>query len=190
MSRAAAVLLYPGCIFFEVALAVETLAQFFEIFYFTPDGQNHRSSNGALIYADGSYADLETSDCVCVLVPGGNPDSVLLPENVVNRCLRANAQRGALLAGICAGNLILASTGLLAGIQVTHNYTLEYFPPEVVELTQAFWTGARYEKADVVVDRQFITAQPWAYRRYAAAVAKYLGVLTSKQATTLINNRP
>jgi putative intracellular protease/amidase len=66
-----AVLLYPGCIFFEIAAAVELLAQHGRVQYFTPDGELHDSSNDACILAAGSYADLAGLAMDAVLVPGG-----------------------------------------------------------------------------------------------------------------------
>lgn len=86
------------------------------------------------------------------------------------------------MAGICAGSLILASAGLLKGMRATHNYTQEFAPPEVVALTKHFWDGITYEYADVVVDRQVITALPTAYRRFAEIVRDEL--------TTKLRRRP
>lgn len=186
MRRKVAVLLYPGCIFFEIALATETLAQSCEVMYFTPDGLAHQASNGAVVQPAGSYADLEQTVVACVLVPGGDPRSIVIPENKAKPCLLAAAGRGALLAGICAGNLVLASSGLLRGIRATHNYTAEHSPPEKVDATKHIWEGMHFLRANVVVDGQFITAQPWAYREYAAAVAQSLGVLSREGAENLV----
>jgi transcriptional regulator GlxA family with amidase domain len=169
MSKEAAVLLYPGCIFFEVALVTETLAEHMPVRYYTPDGQVHIASNGAHIGASGDFEALSKATVVAVLVPA----------------LRAQAERGALLAGICAGSLVLASAGLLAGRRGTHNYTNEHAPPEKVAATAKFWQGMRFERANLVQDGQLITAQPWAYRQFAATVAKQLGVLQPEAAAAL-----
>ncbi len=68
MRRKVAVLLYPGCIFFEVALATELLAKSFDVLFFTPDGKQHLASNGSVLQAFGSYADLESLEVACVLI--------------------------------------------------------------------------------------------------------------------------
>ena len=185
MSNEVAVLLYPGCIFFEIALATETLAEHMPVRYYTPNGQAHRASNGALIQASGDFAKLVTAAVAAVLIPGGDPQSIVLPEPVATSALRAQAERGALLAGICAGGLVLASAGLLKGRRATHNYTAEHAPPEKVAATARFWEGMHFERANLVQDGQFITAQPWAYRQFAAAVAKHLGVLGPEAAAAL-----
>ncbi|QTN27937.1 DJ-1/PfpI family protein [Rhodoferax sp. AJA081-3] len=173
MRRKVAVLLYPGCIFFEVALATELLAKSFDVLFFTPDGMQHLASNGSVLQAFGSYADLESLEVACVLIPGGDPGSII-PQNTATQCLQAASARGSVMAGICAGNLVLASAGLLRGVRATHNYTLEHATPEAVQATESFWEGIVFERADTVVDGRFITAQPWACVKFAAAVARSL----------------
>ena len=175
MKKNAAVLLYPGCIFFEIALAVETLEKSCHVGYFTPDATDHCASNGAVIRASGSYSDLAQLEVDCVLIPGGDPGSII-PDGLANECLKSAHARGALLAGICAGDLVLASTGLLKGVRATHNYTLEYASEEAVAFTEKYWEGIIFERADLVRDGRIITAQPWAYAAFAAAVAQDLGV--------------
>jgi len=180
-----AALLYPGCIFFEIALAAEELAKSCELRFFTPDGSPHAASNGSNLLPAGSYQDLENAEVACVLLPGGDPQSIV-PDRLASAALKAAAARGAVLASICAGNLVLASTGLLVGRRATHNYTLEHAPAESVEFTRAFWEGTKFERADVVVDGPYITAQPWAYAKYAAAVMLRLGLASEEEAKALV----
>ena len=183
----AAVLLYPGCIFFEVALAMETLAPHLHLRIVTPEGKPHRASNGAVMAADGDLAMLEADVVQAVLIPGGDPWSLLRPTLAPGPALRRQAEAGAIVAGICAGNLVMAASGLLRGRRGTHNYTPEYAPPENVAATAAFWSGMQFERANVVEDGNLITAQPWAYRQYAAALGRRLGVLTEAEASGLEN---
>jgi putative intracellular protease/amidase len=185
MSREVAVLLYPGCVFFEIALVAETLAEHVPVRYYTPDGRLHVASNGAHIQPAGDFGALVDAAVAAVLIPGGDPRSVLLPEPIATALLQAQAARGALLAGICAGSLVLASAGLLVGRRGTHNYTAEHAPQDKVAATAKFWEGMQFERANLVHDGPFITAQPWAYRQFAAAVAKHLGVLTPQAAAGL-----
>lgn len=175
MSQNVAVLLYPGCTYAEIATAVETLSQHCEVLHFTPDGTDLIDSSGRRLAAQGSYADLELGGFACVLVPGGDPRSIV-PEQKATAALQRTADQGALMAGICAGNLVLASAGLLKGVRATHNYSLEYAPAEKVAATAHFWDGMQFERADLVEDGKRITAQHWAHEKFAAAVARHLGI--------------
>ena len=168
-----AVLLYPGCVYFEIAQAVTLLSKHFDVLHFTPDGSAHAEAGGSMIEAQGSYGDLEQISVDCLLVPGGDPGSII-SENKAKLALQIAAQSGALIAGICAGNLVLASAGLLKGVRATHNYTPEYAPLEKVKATAPFWEGMVFERADLVEDANIITAQYWAHEEFAALLAKRL----------------
>ena len=170
-----AVLLYPGCTYFEVEAAVNVLSQHREVLHFTPSGSALADSTGKIFDAQGSYADLERSEVDCVLVPGGDPGSII-PQQQATAALRRAANQGAVMAGICAGNLVLASAGLLKGLRATHNYTPEYAPPVDVAATAPYWDGILFERADLVEDVNRITAQHWAHEKFAAAVARQLGI--------------
>jgi 4-methyl-5(b-hydroxyethyl)-thiazole monophosphate biosynthesis len=111
----------------------------------------------------------------CVLVPGGDPRSIV-PEQKATAALQRAAGQGALMAGICAGNLVLASAGLLKGVRATHNYTLDHVTAEKVAATARYWDGMLFERADLVEDGRRITAQHWAHEKFAAAVARQLGM--------------
>lgn len=185
MRTQSAVLLYLGCVFFEIALAVERLAESHDVRYFTPHGEHHIGSNGAVLVSHGSYSSLAASSVACVLVPGGNPDSIVTDGLATERLVAAR-ERGAIMAGICAGNLVLASAGVLRGKRATHNYTVEYAPPEIVAVTAPLWEGIVFDRADVVADDGVITAQPWAYVELAAIVAQELGILSASKADKYI----
>ncbi|WP_128003678.1 DJ-1/PfpI family protein [Piscinibacter defluvii] len=185
MRSEVSVLLYSGCTFFEVALAVEVLAPRYDVRYYSPDGRDHLASNGATIVPHGSYRDLEASTSVAVLIPGGDPGSILVPENLARNCLTVTHDRSALLAGICAGNLVIAAAGLLRGGRGTHNYTSQYASAEQVETTAPYWSGMTYEHADLVHDGLIVTAMPWAYRKFASKVGQLLGALSESEASAL-----
>lgn len=175
------VLLYPGCIFLEIAAAVELLAPHCRLLYATPDGSAHPASNGSMLVAQASYADLAALPLQAMLVPGGDPGSIV-PTGAARVALQAAAARGALLAGICAGALVLADAGLLRGRRGTHNYTAEHASPEVVAFVAPYWEGLCFERADLVLDGRVITAQPWAHVLFAATVARELGLISAEQA--------
>lgn len=180
------VLLFPGCILFEIALALEQVASHYTVRFYTPSGDSHHSSQGFELQTHGSYETLATADSVAVLVPGGDSRGALGGDYLVNEALQAQLHRGALIAGICAGNLILAHAGILEGRRGTHNYTPEHAPQKLVDAASRYWNTMIFERANLVIDGNVITAQPWAYREYAAAVAEYLNILVPEQAAKLI----
>lgn len=171
------VVLYPGCIFFEIALALEQLAAHYTVRFYTPDGASHESSQGFRLQADGDYQALAKAESAAVLVPGGDSRGVLTSGSVIVDALRTHMQRSALMAGICAGNLVLAYAGVLKGRRATHNYTHEHAQPDKVAAAAPYWEGTFFERANLVVDDNVITAQPWAYRHYAAAIAEHLKLI-------------
>jgi putative intracellular protease/amidase len=65
----------------------------------------HVASNGSRILTDGILVDQrELSDRFdAIIVPGGNPDSIVEPPTVDSFTRRAY-NSGAIIAGICAGN--------------------------------------------------------------------------------------
>ena len=101
--------LYPGCIEFEIALAIELLGRAMPVRVATADGRAHVSASGVRWEADGAYA--EARGAACVLVPGGDPGSVI--EDVALRGLLAEADgRGAIIGAICAGPVLLGRAGV------------------------------------------------------------------------------
>lgn len=179
------VLLYPGCIFFEIALAAEVAASRGPVRFLTPDGDDLRQSNGARLRSDGSYAELAGPPPSAVLVPGGDPRSILEPRRSELDRLREWSDHGVPVAGICAGVLVLAAAGVLAGRRGTHNYTAEHASPQAVAAAAPYWAGLQFERADLVQDGPVVTAQHWAYRDFAACVGQQLGALDAEAARRL-----
>lgn len=171
-----AVLLYPGAVFFEIALATDTLAAHgVQLWWATPDGSAHAASNGARLAADGGYAEMAARRWDAVVIPGGDPGSIVVPGSA-NATLHAGHAQGAVMAGICAGALVLAAAGLLRGRRATHTYTPRYASPEAVATTAPYWDGLLYDEADVVVDGPFVTAKPWATVGWTGALMQRLGL--------------
>lgn len=164
---------------------METLAEHVSLKIVTPDGRAHRASNGTLIQADASLDDLAAMTVRAVLIPGGDPGDILVPTPRATTALAQQHAAGALIAGICAGNLVMAAAGLLVGRRGTHTYTREYASQDQVDATAMYWAGMHYVRTDLVHDGNLITAQPWAYRKYATAVGRWLNVLSAEQAAAI-----
>lgn len=114
-------ILYPGCIFFELALALELLAEKYKIIFASPDGSNHHASNGSIIQAHTSYEKIDLTNCSAVLIPGGDPKSIK-DNKAIDDVIQSANKKGLWLAAICAGPLVLAKANILKGKKVAHGY--------------------------------------------------------------------
>ena len=113
------VILYPGCIFLEVALAIELLAEKYQIVFATPDGLQHEASNGSILKVHTSYQGIDLSLCRALLVPGGDPGSIA-ENKEIDQVIRTANEKGILLAAICAGPFVLAKANVFKGKRIAH----------------------------------------------------------------------
>ena len=152
MANKTLLVLYPNCIAYETFLAIELLNEHFPVDVATPTGDDHAASCGMTIKADLSYADADVEAYRVVLIPGGDPESVLDNADLAN-LLAGARDAGALVGAICAGPLLLAKPGLLEKKRFTHGFkTLHQ------EFLAPFWEGATYVDELVVRDGNLITA--------------------------------
>lgn len=145
-------ILYPGCISFETALAAELLHEHYPVVVATPDGRAHLASNGTRISADRRFDEVDPDASRVVVVPGGDCEAVLEDEPLC-ALLRGAHQAGALIGAICAGPLLVARAGLLRGRRFTHgfkNWHTDFLAP--------FWEGSTFVDALVVRDGNIVTA--------------------------------
>lgn len=167
--------LYPGCIFFELALALELLSKRYEIIFATPDGLEHPASNGATLRAQTSYKLADLSNFKAVLVPGGNPDSV--KDNTDLDLLLQNANKKEIwLAAICAGPVLLAKAGILKGKRIAHGYGSQQ-----LEFLKSYFEGVELTNEKWICDGNILTAKPDAHIDFAVELACHLGAIESSQ---------
>lgn len=112
-------------------------------------GKLIQGAHGVGFTADSDGEGLDFSDVDCVVLPGGMPGTTNLDASaMVERCLMKAAEKGALIAAICAAPSVLGHKGLLNGKKAT------CFPGFEEELLGAVHTGAPVEK-----DGNIITAR-------------------------------
>lgn len=163
--KSVVVVLYPGCIFFEIALAVELLAKKFEIIFATPDGADHRASNGAVLMAATSYAMIDLTNCKAILIPGGDPGSI--KENQpIEKVIREASLKDICLAAICAGPSVLAKAGVLKGKRIAHGYG-----PKQLEFLKSYFVDVEITEEKFVADGKVLTAKPDAHIDFAVELA-------------------
>jgi 4-methyl-5(b-hydroxyethyl)-thiazole monophosphate biosynthesis len=106
-----------------------------------------RGSHAILIEADGVLDSAANEDFDAVVLPGGMPGAKNLRDDPrVRKLLVQAAERGKLLAAICAAPIALEAAGLLAGKRAT-SYPGHELP------------SARYVEEAVVVDGKLVTSR-------------------------------
>ncbi len=170
-------ILYPGCIFFEIALAIELLAEKYQIILATPDGADHYASNGSVIRATTSYQKIELSNCRAVIVPGGNPGSIK-DNKAIDEVIQAANNKGLWLAAICGGPLILAKANILKGKRIAHGYD-----PKQLEFLKSYFEGVHLADEKFVCDGNIVTAKPDAHIDFAVELACRLDIVDASKAT-------
>lgn len=118
-------------------------------------------------------------ECDFLIIPGGSCDFVIEHEGLKDLVRRVKRSSG-LLAGICNGVLVLASSGVLKGEKCTHTAHPKYAPlpqfRELLEVAEKFFDGSEYVDDDLVVSGRIITAKPHVPGQFAKTVKSHLGV--------------
>lgn len=134
--------------------------------YVTQDGAAVSSSGGMRVLPDGALGP-EVGEAL-VVVGAAAWASEAAPQ--IGPALRAAAERGAVVAGICAATRALASAGLLDGVRHTANAPQEVQQP-------GYGGAAHYvESAVAVRDGQIVTAPGTAPVSFMAEVLRALGL--------------
>ncbi|MEM9133579.1 MAG: DJ-1/PfpI family protein [Actinomycetota bacterium] len=184
----AGVLLYSGCTIAEVIELVTRLADAqIRVVFAGAGSEVITDRSGLQLRPDASVEDLDSAALDVVIVPGGDPEAIIGDPRVA-RLLSSVANSGGLIAGICAGVLVMGSAGLLRGRSITHNYRAPWAPPEISAVVERFWEDAQVEpdpSVGVVVDGQVITALPNATIEFAMTVCRRLGVYGTDRAAQL-----
>lgn len=124
-----------------------------------------KGAHGIAVCADITEEDLKLEDIDGVVLPGGMPGTTNLEASaVVQKAVAFAAERGLLLAAICAAPSILGHGGYLSGRFAT------CYPGFEQELI-----GATYSEEGVVVDENVITAAAAGYAiDFALTLVSYL----------------
>lgn len=173
------VILYPGCIFFEMALVIELLAEKYQIVFATPDGSDHDASNGSLVRANTSYLNIDLTNCRAILIPGGDPE--LIKDNkIIFDVIQSANDKELWLAAICAGPLVLAKASVLRGKKIAHGYNSKQ-----LEFLQSYFDGVQITEEKFICDGNIITAKPDAYIDFAVEIACRLSVVEASKANRI-----
>lgn len=176
-------ILYPGCIEFEIMLACEILNKKFPVEVTTPDGNDHRGSNGMTFKSNMSFDEVDPSKYGIMLCPGGDPGSIIGNQKL-NQILQAGYKNKAILAAICAGPLMLEQAGLLNGRHIAHGYAGSQ---KDWLINNQYFKDTILTDEQIIVDENIITARPDAFIEFAVEVAILAGCVTNDKAENLKN---
>lgn len=151
------VLIYNKSCFYEIVI----LSYFMsfsrcDLVFCSLDGQPVQAMEGFWVQADRSLGELDKEQIRSLILPGGKVSEVDCAE--VRAFLKDLKERKTLMAGICAGVDVFEHAGILSDVKSTHT-----------------------SDADLVVDRNVVTARANAYVDFAVEVAKKLGLFASEE---------
>jgi transcriptional regulator GlxA family with amidase domain len=118
-----AVVLFPRITVLDAIGPYEVLSRLpgAEVVFVAADKAEHRSDNGFLgLMADATFEEVTAPDVV--VVPGGYGTRPLIGDPTVCGWLRAVHERTTYTTSVCTGSLLLASAGLLDGIDATTHW--------------------------------------------------------------------
>ena len=155
------VIKYPDCIMDEVEPTIELLQELVEI-----------------DVVDLSQVSAQI-DCDFLIIPGGACD-LAIEHAALKALIRKVKNNSGLLAGICNGALVLASSGVLRGEKCTHTAHPKYAPlreyKELLDVAKKLFHGSEYIDEDLVISKNIITAKPHVPDQFANAIRCHLGV--------------
>ncbi|MBD5149499.1 MAG: hypothetical protein HDT18_03835 [Oscillibacter sp.] len=170
--KKAAVMLYPLFSMQEISCTTE-LFKFYdkEIVTFAAGGEAVKSEDGFTILPDQPLEAFQREEFDCLVLPGiWEPLPVMLDERNIRFLERFRGDGEIVIAAISSAPLLLGKAGLLEGKRFTHGVFEEFldaFPVMPKEGTV---------RTFLVEDGNLITAHGGAFREFAAAVGRKVGL--------------
>jgi transcriptional regulator GlxA family with amidase domain len=179
------VILYPNCVFYEIAAALSLLSKDHSILITSPDGKPVQVDEKFTIEASLSYHDVvDFTEVRHVLIPGGDCWPIMDCPSLNTLLEKAVASPRTVVGGICNGALVLANAGLLRNRRCTHTAVAKYAPlpeyQELIDFASPRFSTSYFVDEDVVVDGNIVTAKPWAHALFAARLAEIAGGIDSE----------
>lgn len=170
-----ALVLYPGCILFELALALEFLAKKFRVETFSPSGGPIATSFGTTLESRAFHEGLP-KNCRAILVPGGDFSSIA-EDDALSAFLQAGDKAGLTIAAICGGAFALGRAGILRGKKFVHP-----FSQEQLKVLGKYFEGAEaHPEKEFLHHENLLTAQPFSHIDFAVELAARLGAIPAEK---------
>lgn len=170
--KKAAVMLYPMFSMQEISCLTE-LFKFDEkeIVTFSAGGEAVKSEDGFTILPDRPFENLDREEFDCLILPGmWEPLPVLLEGRNIRFLEQLRGEEALVIAAISSAPLLLGKAGLLEGRRFTHGVFEEFLDAFPV------MPRAGMVRTYLVEDGNLITAYSGAFREFAAAVGRRVGL--------------
>lgn len=170
--KKAAVMLYPLFSMQEISCTTE-LFKFYdkEIVTFAAGREPVKSEDGFTILPDMAFEEFRREDFDCLVLPGiWEPLPVLLDERNIRFLEQFRGDRSLIIASISSSPLLLGKAGLLEGKNFTHGVYEEFLDAFPVMPREGI------VRTYLVEDGNLITAYGGAFREFAAAVGRKVGI--------------
>lgn len=170
--KKAAIMLYPLFSMQEISCTTE-LFKFYdkEIVTFAAGREPVKSEDGFTILPDKSFEEFRREDFDCLVLPGiWEPLPVLLDERNIRFLEQFRGDGSLIIASISSSPLLLGKAGLLEGKKFTHGVYEEFLDAFPVMPREGI------VRTYLVEDGNLITAYGGAFREFAAAVGRKVGI--------------
>ncbi|MBD5155955.1 MAG: hypothetical protein HDT15_13070 [Oscillibacter sp.] len=170
--KKAAVMLYPLFSMQEISCTTE-LFKFYdkEIVTFAAGGEAVKSEDGFTILPDKSFENFHREDFDCLVLPGiWEPLPVMLDERNIRFLEQFRGDSELVIAAISSAPLLLGKAGLLEGKRFTHGLFEEFLDAFPVMPREGI------VRTFLVEDGNLITAYGGAFREFAAAMGRKVGI--------------
>jgi protease I len=138
---------------YEVDIAAPSAKKLqFVIHDFVDEFDTYTEKLGYTWPADVAFADVDPSEYVALVIPGGRAPEYIRNDPDVQRIVRAFFDEERPVAQLCHAPLILGAAGLLSGRRSAAYPALE---PDVAA------AGGTFVDSDAVIDGQMISARAW-----------------------------
>ena len=184
--KKAAVMLYPMFSMQEISCTTE-LFKFYDkdIVTYSADGGPVKSEDGFTILPDRSFDVFCREEADCLILPGiWEPLPVLLDGRNIRFLERFRGDDDIVIGAISSAPLLLGKAGLLEGRRFCHG--------AFEELLDAFPVLPRegVVRSKLVEDGNLVTACGDAFREFAAAVARKVGIDCGEQVFSGVTGKP
>ena len=170
--KKAAVMVYPMFSMQEISCTTE-LFKFYdkEIVTFSAGREPVKSEDGFTILPDMVFEEFRREDFDCLVLPGiWDPLPVMLDERNIRFLERFRGDDCLVIGSISSSPLLLGKAGLLEGKRFTHGLFEEFLDAFPVVPREGV------VRTYLVEDGNLITAHGGAFREFAAAVARKVGI--------------